>query len=326
MKRAAAIIFTAILLICFTVSCGSTGAASQENGSDKLKVVTTIFPIYDWVRVILGSKAENAELTMLLDNGADLHSYQPTVTDMAKIADCDIFIYVGGESDEWVEDALKEAANKEMTVINLLETLGDRVREEELAEGMEADEDDTDEETGYDEHVWLSLKNAVVLCDEIASALGAKDVENVSTYTANAEAYKKSLKELDSEYEEAVASSDKDTLIFGDRFPFRYLTDDYGLKYYAAFAGCSAETEASFETVVFLANKLDELKLNKILVIENSDYKLAQTIRDNTTEKNQEIVTMNSMQSITADGVKNGGVSYLGIMEDNLKALKIALE
>lgn len=302
----------------------STGE-TEEASADKLKIVTTIFPEYDWVRQIAGDQILNMELTMLLDNGVDLHSYQPTADDIMKISDCDIFVYVGGESDEWMEDALKEAVNKDMQVINLLEVLGDSVKTEEMVEGMQETEHDHEHEEEADEHVWLSLKNTQTLSDAIASALETADPANKETYVANAASYVEKLAALDTQYQEAVNNASQKTLLFGDRFPFRYLVDDYGLSYYAAFAGCSAESEASFETISFLAQKVDELGLKNVLTIEKSDQKIAKTIIENTKGKNQNILTLDSMQSTTSDDVANG-ITYLSVMENNLNILKEALQ
>lgn len=298
----------------------------NADGKKTLRVVTTIFPEYDWVRQILGGKANHADLTLLLDSGVDLHSYQPTVEDMVKISSCDLFIYVGGESDEWAEDALSEAVNQDMTVINLLDVLGDAVKEEEVVEGMQEEEDERgDEEAEYDEHVWLSLKNARILCGAIADALIALSPDDAQTFTDNLNAYQARLDELDAQYEDTVSEAPVKTLLFGDRFPFRYLTDDYGLNYYAAFVGCSAETEASFETVVFLANKVDELNLSSVLTIETSDGKIARTIIENTSAKSARVLQMDSMQAATSYDVSNGE-TYLDAMERNLEVLRDALK
>lgn len=322
MKRIIAITLCLMMLTCFMAGCGTPSAKG-----DKLSIVTTIFPEYDWVKQILGDKAEHADVVMLLDNGVDLHSYQPTADDIIRISTCDLFIYVGGESDEWVEDALKESTNKDMAVINLLEVLGKDVKEEEIKEGMheEAHDHDHEEETEYDEHVWLSLKNAAKLCGYIAEKLGSIDAENKDTYIQNANAYIEKLNALDGKYREAVNAGNTKTLLFGDRFPFRYLTDDYELDYYAAFVGCSAESEASFETILFLANKADELGLKAILQIDGADGKIARTIKDTTKTKDQTILTLDSMQSTTTADVKNGA-SYISIMEKNLAVLKNALK
>ena len=337
-----------IITLFIAASIFAFGSKDTKSSNNSLKIVTTIFPEYDWVKNIIGDNPANAEITMLLNNGVDLHSYQPTVTDILKISTCDLFIYVGGESDEWVDDALAEATNKNMVVINLLDVLGDAVKEEEIIEGMQAEEEehhhdhdhdhedadgdhhhehdeDEEEEAEYDEHVWLSLKNTAVICDCIADALCKIDAANAAVYKANAASYIAKLNALDSKYADAVAAGSKKTLLFGDRFPFRYLVDDYGLNYYAAFVGCSAETEASFETIAFLANKVDELSLNAIMTIEGKDHRIAKTIADSTKSKNQKILTMDSMQSTTQKDVQNG-TTYLSIMERNLETLKEALK
>ena len=522
------IIAGAAILLALTTSIFAKAKKNDKN-TGKLKVVTTIFPEYDWTREILGDNANNVEFTLLLGNGVDLHSYQPSIQDIAKISTADIFIYVGGESDGWVKDALKNAKNKNMKVINLLETLGDKVKAEEVKEGMQAEEEDDEEEehhhhhaiefkdsdvkdrklsefngnwvsayvflkdgsldraiehtaehdaehdeayyrnyyeTGlktnidnitvkdstvtfkingkttkanyeyagfrivsysngnrgvryfyqvkgkangcpkyigfndhknepaipehyhfyssdvdidamchesdnwptyypenytksdmnkafggpsdnddhdheaeghhhhhhddeeeveYDEHVWLSLRNAKILSAEIASALCEKDAVNAASYKANLAAYTARLDALDAKYAAAVKAASKKTVLFGDRFPFRYLVDDYNLDYFAAFVGCSAETEASFETVIFLAKKVDELGLNSVLKIESGDGKIARTIVDNTKNKNAKVLTMDSIQSTTQKQA-NAGTTYLSIMEGNLKVLEEALK
>ena len=306
-----------------TVTATPAGSQAESAADEKIRIVTTIFPEYDWVREILGDKADSAEITMLLDNGVDLHSYQPTADDIIKLSDCDLFVYVGGESDGWVEDALKSAANRDRKVINLLDVLGDSVKEEETVEGMQEEEEDH-EEKEYDEHVWMSLKNARTLVGAISAALQELDPDNKDAYAANADAYGQKLSALDAEYQKAVSAGTYRTLLFGDRFPFRYLVDDYGLSYYAAFAGCSAESEASFETVSFLARKVDEGKLPCVLTIEGKNHKIAETIVQNTAGKNQKILTMDSMQSTTAQDVARG-TTYLSLMTKNLDVLKEAL-
>lgn len=321
--------------------CGASEKPTAQG--DKLKIVTTIFPEYDWTREILGDQSERAEVTMLLDNGVDLHSYQPTADDLIKIAECDLFIYVGGESDGWVESALASTSNPDRAVINLIDTLGDSVKLEEVVEGMQetehdheedeehahnADEEHTDadeQEAETDEHVWLSLRNAQAVCQKIAEKLGELDPEHEQAYTDNALAYIDQLVALDAKYQAAVDAANKKTLVFGDRFPFRYLTEDYGLNYYAAFVGCSAETEASFETIRFLAEKTDALGLSHVLTIENPNHKIAETVVANTSGKNQQVLSMDSMQSVTSKDVA-AGATYLSIMEHNLEVLTQALQ
>ena len=322
MKKIISLALCLLLIAGLFTGCGQT-APTAAPAEKRLNVVTTIFPEYDWVRQIAGDKAD---ITMLLDNGVDLHSYQPTADDIIKISTCDLFIYVGGESDDWVEDVLEQASNRDMAVVNLLEVLGDSVKEEEVVEGMEAEEEEEEEEEPeYDEHVWLSLRNAAVLCGRIADELGRIDAANADAYRANADAYIAKLNALDGKYQAAIDAAGVKTLLFGDRFPFRYLADDYGLDYFAAFTGCSAESEASFETVIFLANKVDELDLHAIMQIESADGRIAETIRETTQSKDQKILTLDSMQSVTAKGVADGA-DYLAAMEQNLAVLQEALQ
>jgi zinc transport system substrate-binding protein len=332
-------VFTALSLTAGVVTACSTNKAPAADNKN-LQIVTTIFPEYDWVMNILGDNPANAEVTMLLDNGADLHSYQPTASDILKISTCDVFVYVGGESDEWVDDVLKEATNKDMVVINLMDELGNAVKEEEIIEGMEGhnhDEDHNHEdedhdhehhheegEVEYDEHVWLSLKNASVLVGAISEAIAKADSANAATYRANASAYIDKLNALDKEYSDMVNAAARNVLVFGDRFPFRYLIDDYSLVYYAAFVGCSAESEASFETIMFLAGKVDENSLTSVITIEGKEHKIAETIISNTATKDQKILTLDSMQTTTMADVKNG-TTYISVMESNYEVLKEAL-
>ncbi len=500
---------SALLVLVLMMTTLFTGLSFAEE--KKLSIVTTIFPIYDWVRQIVGGN-DNVEITMLLDNGTDLHSYQPTVQDILKVSTADLFIYVGGESDEWVEDVLETAQNPDLVAINLVEAMGDAIKMEEIVEGMEHEheheheeieledikdrslaefagewkslyplllagdldaycaymadtdgDDDTTKETyiekysvnwncavneikiegdtitftdgngstcsaayayagfipvldedggvhtvryqfaansaeapkyvqfndhGYkpgevehfhiyfgsdsfealsdfganpffvpagltvagiideltghdghdhdhhdhdheeeeeaDEHVWLSLRNAEALCKVIAEELSKIDPDSAGKYLSNLTAYEAQLIALDKAYEEAVNAAAYKTVLFGDRFPFRYLVDDYGLTYYAAFSGCSAESEASFQTIVFLAQKVDELGLPAVLTIEHPSTRIAQTVVSTSQNKDAKILAMDSMQSITAEDVKQGA-AYLSIMESNLAVLKDAL-
>lgn len=318
MKRSICILLVLTLLTGLLSGCGSLASSG-----DKISIVTTIFPEYDWVRQILGDHAQNANLTLLLDSGVDLHSYQPTVDDIVTISTCDMFIYVGGESDEWVGDVLAQAKNSDMIVINLLDVLGDAVKEEALVDGMEHEEDAA--EHAYDEHVWLSLKNARIICKAISEKLCTLDPENADTYTANMKTYCQKLDSLDSDYQAVVDAAPGNTLLFADRFPFRYLTDDYGIAYYAAFSGCSAESEASFETISFLAAKVDALGLTHIVILKGSDDDIAQTVIRASTEKNASILILDSMQTTTTKDA-DSGTTYLGIMESNLQVLTEALQ
>ncbi len=332
MKKILAIILCFIMLAGIMTGCGGSAAgngtrtsAPTQDQVGKISIVTTIFPLYDWTRQIIGAQT-SVDLVMLLDNGVDLHSYQPTADDIVKISTCDLFIYVGGESDKWVQDAQKETVNPDQVAVSLMETLGDTVREEEQKPGMqaEAEAEEAEEEPEYDEHIWLSLKNAETCCRAIAENLGTIDPQNKAAYAANADAYIQKLRALDAQYRSAADGARIKTLVFADRFPFRYLTDDYGLDYYAAFAGCSAETEASFQTILFLAHRIDALGLSAILQIETSDGSIARTVQQSTKTKDQTILTLDSLQSVTSDDVQ-AGATYLAKMEQNLEVLKEAL-
>lgn len=339
MKKIISLFASALLMSVLFLSCNA------KKSSGKLQVVTTIYPVYDWVENILGEKSSDVEVTLLLDNGVDLHNYQPSADDIVKIINSDVFIYVGGESDEWVDDVLENAVNKNMVVVNLLEEIGDAAKEEEFVEGMQQedeheheheheDEDEDEhehehhhdeEEAEYDEHVWLSLRNASVLTKSIASALKKVDSKNADVYEANSLAYIEKLSILDKEYSAAVSSAKRKTLLFADRFPFRYMTEDYGLKYYAAFIGCSAETEASFDTVIFLSKKLDELNLPVVLTIEGKSHRIAETVVAGSKKKNQKILSLNSLQASSKEDFTNGK-DYLSVMYANLNVLKEALK
>ncbi len=337
-------VFALMLSLMLLVTCAAAGTGLAE--SKKISIVTTIFPIYDWVREIVGSDAEHVDITLLLDNGVDLHSYQPTARDILKISTADLFIYVGGESDEWVEDVLKSAMNPGLKAISLVDAMGNGIKTEEIVEGMEHEHDhDEDEDHGHeedhdhddhdeeheheheeeaDEHVWLSLRCARKLTAAIADVLSGIDPDSGDHYRDNASAYMEKLAVLDEQYAEAVSSSKFKTILFGDRFPFRYLADDYGLNYYAAFSGCSAESEASFATILFLTQKVDELGLPAVLTIEHPRTRIAETVVQNTASKGQKILVLDSMQGTTSADIQ-AGITYLSVMEANLEVLKEAL-
>lgn len=306
-------IITGVLAAFMLAGC----APKQQQNTTKLKIVATTFPQYDWIREIIGKDNTNVDLQLLMKNGGDLHSYQPTAGDIANIADANLFVYVGGESDEWVDDALKEKTNKDMKVVNMMQTLGDDIDEEE--EGLEKESEDH-EEIEYDEHVWLSLKRAQKIVKAIADELGELDSTNAKKYQENAEAYIAKLAALDKSYESTVNTVKNKTWIFADRMPFHYLAKDYGITTYAAFNGCSTETNASFNTIVSLAKYADELGIKHIMTIEGSDKKLAKAVIENTTDKNQDILTLNSLQSVSQSDIDKG-LTYYGAMEENLKVL-----
>ena len=357
------------------VACGDTSKNNTTKES-KLSVVTTIYPEFSWTKSILGNRADSVKLELLMKNGVDLHSYKPTAQDIAKIASADMVIYVGGESDEWIKDALEATPKKNRSEVNLMTALGDRVKAEEIVEGMQGETKDErretredakedhehaeaheagehehhtkhaeehdhehhehaekhehhhhhDEDVENDEHVWLSLKNAEIIVQKIAEELSKLDAVHAAIYKQNADTYIAQLQSLDAEYREAVNGAVRKTVLFGDRFPFRYLVDDYGIKYYAAFVGCSAESEASFETIAFLAGKMDAESLPVIFTIDNSNGKIAKAVlAASKKSQNAQILILNSMQSVTEKQIAEG-IDYLSLMKSNLEVLKKALK
>ena len=322
-------ILLCLLAVLGMIRAGTVPAFAEETpGEGPLQITVTIFAAYDWVLNILGDNPAGIHVKYLYAKGVDPHSFQPTAGDIVEISASDLFIYTGGESDDWVRDVIKEAVNPDLITLNLMEELEERLLEEESVsrrgEGEDSEDGSGDEEPEYDEHIWLSPKNAVILCRGIEQAIIRKDPENAAVYQANADQYLSALEQLDQEIEDITERSRTKTLLFADRFPFLYLTGDYGLDYYAAFDGCSAETEASFETILFLIDKIDELALHTVLVIENADRKLAQTIISNTKTRDQQILVLNSLQSVSQEDLDSGN-TYLSIMKENANVLKEAL-
>lgn len=313
MKKKLLILLSALTLLL--AGCG------QKQSSQKLQIVAAIFPEYDWVRQIVGDD-DSVELTLLVDDGVDPHSFQPAVSDMVTAANCDLLIYGGGESDQWLTKL--EATNPNRETLVLLPLLGAQAHQEEVVEGMEAHEEDEPEgDAEMDEHVWLSLRNASFFCQAITDALCDLNPGKADEYRASLAAYQQQLNALDVQYQQAVSAASQHTIVVCDRFPFRYLVEDYGLSYYAAFPGCSAETGASFETVVFLSNKVKELNLGALLVTEGSDGRLARTVAENAGNEQMPVLALNSMQSVSAEQAKT--LRYLSVMTDNLTVLQQAL-
>lgn len=345
------------LMLCagLTFGCGKVAEESHVDidtkveTMEKLEIVCTTFSQYDWMRELLQGCDAQFELTLLIDNGVDLHSYQPSVADIARISNADMVIYNGGDSEQWVTELVQSESNAGIKSINLIELLGDGLKEEELVEGMQPHEHEEDEHEDhsheseeeeshineehhhedehhheYDEHVWLSVKNAIFYVTELSQMLQEMNPSVATQIQENETVYVKKLQELDDAYVQTVTEAAKETLVFGDRFPFRYLMDDYEITYYAAFPGCSAETEASFETITFLAGKIDEAMLGTVLVLESTDAGIAETIVQNTSAKNQEILTLDSLQSVKREQIE-AGYTYLQVMQDNLEVIKNAL-
>lgn len=379
------LLMACILSVCMVFSACSTGATDTDTDADtsatekedladeeKLSLVVTSFYQYDWLMMVLGDEAENFDITLLVDDGTDLHNYEPTVEDMLTITTSDMFLYTGGESDDWVADVIASGDNEDLNALSMMVLLDDAVLdhagtsnvdgeeedhdhdedeteteedhdhdedeaeedhdhdedETETEEDHDHDEDETEEEHDHehedDEHVWLSLKNAMTITQKLSDEMAKLDADNADTYQANATSYIESLSELDSAYEELVSGDVRDTIIFADRFPFAYLVSDYNLSYYAAFEGCSTETEASFETIVWLTDAANEYDVNYLLIIESGTEDIANTIISGMNNSDCEILVLNSIQIVTADMINNG-TTYYSIMEENLEVLKLAL-
>ncbi len=288
---------------------------------EKLSIVTTIFPPYDFAKVIGEDKVE---VTMLLAPGVESHSYEPTPQDIIKISESDLFIYVGGESDAWVE-GIMDSIDRKVKTLTLMDCV-EAVAEEHV-EGMDAGEEKANGlndmgEMEYDEHVWTSPRNASMIVTKITDTLCELDEDNEALYRRNQNDYQIKLQDLDRAYQDMVDHAAKKELVFGDRFPFRYLVDAYGLNYYAAFPGCSSETEPSAATIAFLSNKVKEDKIPVVLYLELSNHKIADAIAESTGVRT---AMLHSCHNISKDEVEDG-VSYISLMEQNLEVLKGALQ
>lgn len=299
-------ILVALLIICtafMNVSCGT-----PEKNKDTFDILSTVYPGYDFLRNITDG-AEGVTVSFMMSDGLDMHNYQPTADDIIALSDAEFVVYTGGVSEEWVRNAI---INKDRSLA-MMDTVNTLV--EERVEGMECD---TDEGEEYDEHVWLSPKNAISICRAICDKLCSLDSRNEDIYISNTKKYTDRLYMLDAEYAETICHSENSTLIFAGRFPFRYMCEDYGLKYYAAFPGCSAETNASFSTVVFLSEKVKELGVPCVIVIDNDDTTIAEGVIESS-KTDAQIRRLVTMQT-SSDG------GYIKIMEENLEVIKEALK
>lgn len=329
------IVSVAVMCVCLLTGCGRK-IKNDIAGSENIILCTT-FAAYDWVREILGD-TDMFTCQMLVENGVDIHSYQPSAQDIMKIADCRILVYVGGESDTWVSDALSESGNEDIVAISLLNLVGDRALDEVELAGVEshhhhdheahdghedefAHEDESEHE--YDEHVWLSLRNAQVCVNTLADVITSLDPEHKEAYEHNAQAYREKLQQLDAKYDNMRKNAQRDTILIGDRFPFLYLMEDYDIHYYAAYSGCSADAEASVHTVLYLADRLQTLKLPVIYVVDQGMDNLAKTIAE-CAGMQVEIYNLSSMQSVTKEDIEKGN-TYLSYMEENLQVLTNSL-
>lgn len=304
------------LLFILVIFIGLSGCDTKEDNK-KLKIVSTSFPGYDFTRAII-KDVSNIEVKMLLKPGSELHDFEPTPKDIKDIKNSDIFIYVGGDSDEWIEDILSEINQKKTKLIKLMDLI--ETKEEEIVEGMEK-EDDEEEEKEYDEHVWTSPINAIIITSKLKDEIIKKDPDNKELYLKNSTNYINALNEIDEEIIEVVNNAKRKELIFADRFPLRYFVDRYNLSYYAAFPGCSEKTEASAKTIAFLIDKVKKDEIPIIFHNELTNGKIAETIKK---ETNAKVLEFNSLHNVSQEQF-NKGITYIDIMKDNIKALKEAL-
>lgn len=298
----------AILLCLCLMLCGCTAQPEKPHDETKLQIVCTSFPAYDFAREIAGDRAE---LTLLIKPGSEVHSYEPTPKDMIRIQESDLFICNGGESEQWAKTLITPELNT-IYMMGCVDTV------EESADGIYNAEDGEPE---LDEHVWTSPLNAIKISEEICNALCKLDTDNAEAYKTNFTAYKAQLMALDREFRQVIKNSGKHTLVFADRFPMRYFALEYGLDCYAAFPGCSSETEPSAKTVAYLIDRVCEDKIPAVLYMEFSNQKMADVICEDTGCKK---LPFYSAHSVSAEQFEQG-VSYLDLMRINLNSLKEAL-
>ncbi len=304
---------------------------NEQTPAGACSVVCTVFPAYDWTCALLANGPEEVKIEYLLDDGADVHSFQPGAEDYVKIAESDIFIYIGGSGSEWIQEALDNQPNPDRIVIDLSCVEGMTLLESsvqthhhDLQEEHCEEEHLHDGETVYDEHIWMSLKNAGAGVNAIAEALCQKLPESGALIHNNLAAYRACLENLDANYYKAVSDCEKPYLLIADRFPFLYMTNAYGISYDAAFAGCQTESEADFDMIIRLASLADQNAVPVLVISEVSDTKLAETVLENSEDAGREILVLDSMQAVTA-GMVQDGKTYLAVMENNLEVLKTAL-
>ena len=317
MKRLTIVFLT--LALCLSLTACGTGLERPDDG--KITVVCAIFPEYDWLRNLTAG-SDNVELKLLIDKGVDLHSYQPNVNDIVTVSDCDVFVYSGGASDVWVEDVIETAMNPKLIAVDMMELL--EKHRELCTEEHEHEHEGHDHEHSADEHIWLSLLNADYICSELTALLCELDMNNIELYEQNYAAYSAKLRALDEAYYIPLTEAVHETVLFADRFPFTYLMEDYDLHHHAAYEGCSAETEVSFDTFAGLSETLRMLNLPGVVIVDDSDHRIADTVIGASGLEDCEIYTMQSMQAVSSRQIKDG-ITYLDIMEENLSVLAQAL-
>lgn len=303
-----------ILLICLLIVLIATGCG-REKSKAKYTIIATSFPGYDFARAIT-KDVKDVEVKMLLKPGSESHDYEPTPQDIIDIENCDMFIYVGGESDSWIDGILNDIDTSKVKIIKLMDLVD--VIEEEHVEGME---DDEDEEIEYDEHVWTNPRNAIEIIEKLRDEIIVIDYENAANYIVNSDNYIKAIQDIDIKIREVIKKSKRKELIFGDRFPILYFVKEYELDYYAAFKGCSEQSEASAKTISFLIDKVKKDDIPVVFHIELSNGNIANAIASETGAKVLEFHTAHNISQKDFDN----GLTYVDIMKKNIEMLKEAL-
>ena len=299
-----------LMILALMLLCG--GAALAE---EKISVVCTDFPCYDFARAAAGDRAE---VTMLIKPGLEAHLYDPAPADILEIEDADLFIYIGGESDAWVENILSSFGEGGPRALRLMDAVDELIEEEE----EEAGHVHEDEGPEYDEHIWTSPKNAMAMVSAVGEALGAADPGHAADYAALAADYARKIGDIDGRIAEIVGSAARRVLVFADRFPFVYFVREFGLDYDAAFPSCTAQTEASPQTILRLIDRVLDEDIPAVYTIEMSAQSVAKIVAE---ETGAEILTLHSMQTVTQDEFE-AGETYLTLMEKNIEALQRGLQ
>ncbi len=301
-----------LVLTCSVLTGGCAGPPEVSVDDGRLQVVTTVFPQYDFVRQIAG---EHVQLSMLLKPGADSHSYEPAPQDIIKVRNADVFIYVGGENDTWIEDMLSSMDLSHMRTVRLVDCVETMTEEEEHEEHGGHEEE-------VDEHVWTAPANAAAITQHIARVLEDADPDNRDVYADNCRAYVEQLNQLDRDFREVIGHGNRKTIVFGDRFPLRYFAEAYGLTSYSALPGCASDTEASAATVAFLADKVREEQIPVVFKLELTSDSMARTIAG---ESGAKVLTFHSCHNVTREQLE-GGATYVSLMRENMEHLREALE
>ena len=310
-------VLTAAAIPLSLCACSSESSYFESDGS-KLKIISTVFPPYDLAKHIAG---DNAEIKILLPPGSEAHTYEPTAKEIIAIQNCDIFLYIGGENEQWADKLINSNDTGKVKVVKLIDSVHTLSEEDEDEHEDEHEHHDHDHEHETDEHIWTSPKNARLMLSAVYNAICEVDPENSKIYTENKDAYDEQLAELDDEYQKAVDNAANKTIVLADKFPFRYLAHEYGLDCYAAFSSCSDESEPSVSTMIKLTKKIKENNIPVVYYLEFSSTKIANTLCDETGATK---LMLHSCHNVSKQDIENN-ISYVDLMKQNLENLKVAL-